>query len=262
MEFDFSSFVSPAMPAEAAWVIKPFLVIFSALVLSWVVKKLLARLERNLVSHTQTVWDEALVGAVQKPVSVLIWVLAITFAAEMAREVADTPAFQYITPLRQLGVIVALTLFFLNLAKNGEAAYVAGQKQKTEQGEREGGVDEATVATLGKLLRISIYVTSGLVVMQTLGFSISGLLAFGGVGGIAVGFAAKDLLSNLFGGLMVFLDRPFTIGDWINMPAIHVEGTVEHISWRTTRIRTFQKRLIYVPNATFSNIPVENPSRM
>ena len=87
-------------------------------------------------------------------------------------------------------------------------------------------------------------------------------IAFGGVGGIAVGFAARDLLANFFGGLMIYLDRPFKVGDWIRSPDKQIEGTVEDIGWRQTRIRTFDQRPLYVPNATFSTIAVENPSRM
>ena len=60
-----------------------------------------------------------------------------------------------------------------------------------------------------------------------------GVLAFGGIGGIAVGFAAKDLLP-IFSGLMVYLDRPFSVGDWVRSPEKNIEGTVEHIGWRTT----------------------------
>lgn len=88
------------------------------------------------------------------------------------------------------------------------------------------------------------------------------MLAFGGVGGIAVGFAAKDLLANFFGGLTIYMDRPFVVGDWVRSPDKNIEGTVEHIGWRLTRIRTFDKRPLYVPNATFSTISLENPSRM
>jgi len=92
--------------------------------------------------------------------------------------------------------------------------------------------------------------------------SISGVLAFGGVGGIAIGFAAKDLLSNFFGGLFIYLDRPFAVGDWVRSPDREIEGTVENIGWRVTRIRTFDKRPLYIPNSIFSQIAVENPSRM
>ncbi len=98
--------------------------------------------------------------------------------------------------------------------------------------------------------------------LQTLGYSISGVLAFGGIGGIAIGFAAKDLLANFFGGLMLYLDRPFIVGDWIRSPDRDIEGTIEKIGWRLTLIRTFDKRPLYVPNSMFANISVENPSRM
>jgi MscS family membrane protein len=95
-----------------------------------------------------------------------------------------------------------------------------------------------------------------------MGVSISAVLAFGGIGGIAVGFAAKDLLANFFGGLIIYLDRPFSVGDWIRSSDRDIEGTVEYIGWRQTRIRTFDKRPLYVPNAIFNSITVENPSRM
>ena len=98
--------------------------------------------------------------------------------------------------------------------------------------------------------------------LQTLGINIAGLLAFGGVGGIAISLAAKDILANVFGGLTVYLDRPFAVGDWIRSPDQEIEGTVEEIGWRRTVIRTFDKRPLYVPNAVFTNISVENPSRM
>ena len=80
------------------------------------------------------------------------------------------------------------------------------------------------VLAIGKLLRTAIVITSALVILQTLGFSISGVLAFGGIGGIAVGFAAKDMLSNFFGGLMIYLDKPFKRGEWIRSPDRELEG--------------------------------------
>jgi len=122
--------------------------------------------------------------------------------------------------------------------------------------------DQTTADAIAKLLRISVILTSALVAMQTLGYSVSGVLAFGGIGGIAVGFAARDLLANFFGGLMIYMDRPFDVGDWIRSPDQEIEGIVEKIGWRLTTIRTFDKRPLYVPNAIFTNISVENPSRM
>jgi MscS family membrane protein len=123
-------------------------------------------------------------------------------------------------------------------------------------------MDETTVTAMSKLLRASVIITAVLVVAQSMGYSISGVLAFGGIGGIAVGFAAKDLLANFFGGLMIYMDRPFSVGDWVRSPDRQIEGTVEHIGWRLTTIRTFDKRPLYVPNSMFNSISLENPSRM
>ena len=134
--------------------------------------------------------------------------------------------------------------------------------QETEGGFIANGADVTTANAIGKLLRISVIITAVLSVLQTLGVSVSGVMAFGGIGGIAVGFAAKDLLANFFGGLMIYLDRPFVVGDWIKSPDREIEGTVEHIGWRLTLIRTFDRRPLYVPNSIFANIAVENPSRM
>ena len=98
--------------------------------------------------------------------------------------------------------------------------------------------------------------------LQEFGLSISGLLAFGGVGGLVVGLAAKDLLSNFFGGLMIYFDRPFKIGEFIKSPDRNIEGIVESIGWRLTVVRTFSKNVLYIPNSAFSNIIVENATRM
>jgi len=123
-------------------------------------------------------------------------------------------------------------------------------------------LDATTLDALTKLARLVVMVFAVLIIVQTLGFSISALLTAGGIGGIAIGFAAKDLLANFFGGLTIYLDRPFSVGDWIRSPDKDIEGTVEYISWRHTRIRAFNKNPIYVPNALFTQIVVENPSRM
>jgi MscS family membrane protein len=123
-------------------------------------------------------------------------------------------------------------------------------------------MDPTTLIALAKLLRLSVVISSALVALPTLGIEIGALLAFGGVGGIAVGFAAQDLLSNFFGGLMIYLDRPFAIGDWVRSPDREIEGTVESIGWRLTVIRTFDKRPLYVPNSVFTKLALENPSRM
>ena len=88
------------------------------------------------------------------------------------------------------------------------------------------------------------------------------LIAFGGIGGLALAFASQQVISNFFGGLMVYLTSPFTIGEWVNIPDRNIEGHIEEIGWYLTRIRNFEKRPIYVPNSVFTQTIVITPSRM
>ncbi len=237
------------------WVVQVFIVVLAALVLSYIQRKLLMRLEEKLKT-TSNPWDNALVEAVRRPLSVLIWVVGIAFAAEIIYRETEASIFSAVTPLRDVGVIAAIVWFVVRLINNIQDNIIARRKAGDID------VDVTTIYALARLVRAAVIITAALVVLQTLGFSISGVLAFGGIGGIAVGFAAKDLLANFFGGLMIYLDRPFKIGDWIRSPDREIEGTVEAIGWRLTCIRTFDKRPIYVPNSVFTSIAVINPQRM
>lgn len=237
------------------WIIQVFVAVFLALLLDLVQRRVLKRLLERF-RRTPNLWDDCLIEALTRPLSLLIWVLGISFAADIVRLKTAAPVFHFVAPVRSVGVIVAMTWFLLRLARGVEATVIQrGRARKADY-------DRTTAEALGKLVRASIVITSALVALQTLGFSISGVLAFGGIGGIAIGFAAKDLLANFFGGLMIYLDRPFSVGDWIRSPDRDIEGTVETIGWRLTTIRSFSKRPIYVPNSTFASIAVENPSRM
>ncbi|MFA7437706.1 mechanosensitive ion channel family protein [Castellaniella sp.] len=124
------------------------------------------------------------------------------------------------------------------------------------------GNDPTTARLIARTFKIVVVVVVVLLFGEKLGFSVSGLLAFGGVGGIIIGMASKDVLSNFLSGIMLFFNRQFNIGDWISSPDRDIEGTVVEIGWRITKIMTFDHRPLYVPNSLFSSISVENPGRM
>lgn len=124
------------------------------------------------------------------------------------------------------------------------------------------GNDITSARMVSRILKLVIVLLLLLLFGERFGIGLSGLLAFGGIGGIAIGVAGKDMLSNLFSGVMLYFDRPFSIGDWISSPDRQIEGTVVEIGWRMTKITTFENRPLYVPNSVFSSISVENPGRM
>ena len=231
-----------------------FAIVLASALLRFAAKLAFDRLAKRF-EQTVNLYDDAVLAALRKPVGWAIWSFGILFAAQIAGRDSDSELFAYVGPARNVAAIVLLAwaaIRFISFIEQHVADRYYGRE----------GVDQTTAAVISKLLRASVAVTAVLLVLQSLGFSIAGLLAFGGLGGLAVGFAARDLLANFFGALMIFLDRPFAVGDWIRSPEREIEGTVEDIGWRITRIRTFDKRPLYVPNSVFSTLTVENPSRM
>ena len=235
--------------------IQILLVVLASALVSIVAQFLLRHAEK-IVILTRHNWDDALIQAAKRPLSVIIWLLGTAFAVSLVGKETGAVIFDAVRPIRNVGIVGCLGWVLIRFVHHATNNIVAMRKAKGEE------VDLTTIDALSKLARLTVIIIATLLTMQVLDFSISGVLAAGGIGGIAIGFAAKDLLANFFGGLTVYMDRPFSVGDWIRSPDKEIEGTVEYISWRHTRIRAFNKNPIYVPNALFTTIVVENPSRM
>ena len=204
--------------------------------------------------RTETQWDDVVLYAIFPPIQWVMWVVLGLLSLSLF------PALDGIREALLRLSDTALLLLFGWLAHR-----LSGGIEEELLGEHRGALassDRATISAVARLSRIVLWVIAGIMILQSVGVSVSGLLAFGGVGGIAVGFAARDLLANFLGGLSIFLDRPFAVGDWIRSPDREIEGTVEDVGWRVTRIRTFDQRPLYVPNSVFSTVALENPSRM
>jgi len=219
----------------------------------FLITRLVKQLHR-VAEHSKTRWDNVPADAIVRPSEWAMW-LVIAYLSlgllggadqfrDLLRQAADT------------GLILFLGWVAQRALAGIETELLAEHRGKRQSDER------ATIRATVRLARISLWIILALMILQSLGVSVSGLLAFGGIGGIAVGFAARDLLANFLGGLSIYLDRPFTVGDWIRSPDREIEGTVEEIGWRMTRIRTFDQRPLYVPNSIFASVALENPSRM
>lgn len=251
---EFLQFLGTFSGRENIAYIEIFIVVSVTLIVAYAANRLMARLMVK-AGKTRNLWDDALLHAAQRPLQWTLWMVGLSYAAELASRQSDSALLALLTPIRSLGFIGLATWFLLRFISSAERNLIDPQYIEKP-------LDQTTVVAVSKLLRLSVFITAALIMLQSLGYSVSGVLAFGGIGGLAVGFAAKDLLANFFGGLMVYMDRPFKVGDWIRSPDKSIEGTVEDIGWRLTRIRTFDKRPLYVPNSIFTQIAVENPSRM
>ncbi|TGN41280.1 mechanosensitive ion channel family protein [Marinobacter confluentis] len=231
-----------------------FGLVFGTATVAYLASLFVYALEKRF-QRTSNLWDDTFLHAARKPVVAFVWLQGVYWAAEVAHKFSEAEIFKVNDTVLRLGFVWLLVWTVLRLIKEGEAILSSPVKMEKP-------LDYTTVTAVSKLSRAVVIITAVLIMMQSLGYSISGVVAFGGVGGIAVGFAAKDLLANFFGGFIIHLDRPFKVGDWVRSPDRNIEGTVEHIGWRLTTIRTFDKRPLYVPNAVFTTIAVENPSRM
>ncbi len=228
-----------------------FVVVLLITLLLQLLWRLFDKKTQLIVERSNYYWDNIIWFALWRPVNWLIMLMGGSMALRVVAESEQLFISDYLPLLQKIALLLLIAWIFWRLVYQTEQTFIADDDK-----------DTTTVTAIAKLAKLSIIIIISLSVIQTLGVSISGVLAFGGMGGLVVGMAAKDLLSNLFGALMVYMDKPFKVGDWIRSPDKSIEGTVEAIGWRVTRIRTFDKRPLYVPNSLFTQIVVENPSRM
>jgi len=238
------------------WLTQLFIIVLCTVSVNFIMMRVIDVLDR-LINKTETLWDDALLEAARIPLRLVFWVVGLSVSVELLQAVTEqaNELFDLAPKVRQIAFIVIIAMFLNRFISYTEKNLIDPSRMRKP-------MDQSTAAAIAKLLRVSVIITALLIVLQTLGYSISGVLAFGGIGGMAVAFAAKDLLANFFGGMMVYLDKPFRVGDWVRSPDRSIEGTVENIGWRLTCIRTFDQRPLYIPNAMFTTVVLENPSRM
>ncbi|HYF98001.1 MAG TPA: mechanosensitive ion channel domain-containing protein, partial [Coxiellaceae bacterium] len=202
------------------------------------------------------IWDESLLLAAHNPVIFLIWSFALLSIYGVIGNAH--PRFNIVDEAlaRKFILVIFLVWFLLSLINKLEKKIIDKVNDHIFNS------DITTVIALSQISRVLVIGALTLVFLQSMGISISALLAFGGVGALTVGFAAKDSLANLLGGLMIFVDRPFSVGDTIKSTDAQVDGEVEHIGWRLTRIRDTEMNARYVPNALFSTLTIINLSRI
>ena len=191
------------------------------------------------------------VKSIHKPLVALIWLMSSIISIELIYQKSMHSIKLFIT-------ILIITWLLLRILQEGEK-YLINFVYKGDQ--KVFRQNKTTIIAVGRLLKIILAIWIFLIIMQALHIDITGLVAIGGAGTIVLGLAAKELLANFFGGMMIFMDRQFMVGDSIKSPNQDIEGAVEYIGWRLTRIRTLDGSLLYVPKSVFLTISVENCSK-
>ncbi len=202
----------------------------------------------HLTKATKTTLDDKLIALLEGPLKFTFIIIGLYFALDIAQIKSDTAD----KIIKSLVIFVIFWLMFNMVGVLDEAIYKFARKFGKEL-YREIG------AFFIKTLKIFIFAIGLVSILQEWDINVSAFIASLGLGGLAFALAAKDTAANLFGGLSILADRALKIDDWIKVG--NVEGTVEDIGLRTTKVRTFEKSLVTVPNQYIANNPIENFSR-
>lgn len=194
--------------------------------------------------------QSSLLTAFSRPAVAFLWWCAIVSVGTQLLEWLGHDPFLWSGKIwLHIGALLAVAWGFLRWQKS---------LLKTLAGHQ----DRQTIDIIDKSSSLLIYVLTTIALLSQAGVHLGALLAFGGISGLAVAFAAQQVIANFFSGLMLYVTKPFSIGDWIQIPEKEVDGYVEQIGWYTTRVRALDQHPLYIPNALFSNALVINPSRI
>lgn len=225
------------------------------ILLAWLASRLVDFLFQKVLkrwtARTETTLDDFLVELMHGPVKIITFVILL----HVGLNIFAWPDWVAKYLSKGLKLVVAWSITYMAV----KAVDVLMRHLRERAKEDDRTFDAQLLPVISKALKIFIVLVAVLVTAQNLDFNITGILASLSIGGLALGLAAQDTLANLFGAIAIFADKPFRVGDRIQLDAI--DGTVERIGLRSTRIRNLDGHLVAVPNKTVGNATITNISR-
>lgn len=232
-----------------------FTILILASAFSVIINLILIKLPSHFSQKNQ-IWSQAAIRAIPKPAIYLIWYLATIWTLNILTKNIFDYDLESFNVFLNIGIVLAFSWFLIRLERNIFQILI-NKARKNSQDSNLGKLD-----LLRKITILTITFFTIFLLLEVTGRSAQTLIAFGGIGGLALAFASQQMISNFFGGLMVYTTQPFVVGEWVELPEKKIEGHIEEIGWYLTCIRNFDKRPIYVPNSIFTQTIVINPSRM
>ncbi|SMO94611.1 MscS family membrane protein [Gracilimonas mengyeensis] len=225
-----------------------FVWLLSGLILMKIFNFFLDNYVRRVAQKTKFTWDDDLIDGVEKPAG---YIFLMTFYFLTYSNLQFSVSISHVlASVLEIALSAAVVWLFYNLA-DVLSKYLGMLTSKTET-----TLDDQLIPLIRKTLRVFVIVMGMIAILQNNGYNVASLIAGLGIGGLAVALAARETLANFFGSVTIFMDRPFKIGDWIKTD--NVEGTVEEVGFRSTRIRTFHNSLVSVPNSNLANTDIDN----
>lgn len=233
-------------------------------IISWVIGKglkyIIGYISRKFLTKTKTTLDDRIIKVIRRHITLLSVIVGFHIAIEEARKGLTPEHVTYAQIITYLGYffLVVLVLFIARIvSKIIEATfewYMDEVSRKTQSN------ITATVAPLtNKIISVVIFLTGVMIVLDHFGVSIGSLLVSLGVGSLAIALAAQDTLANMIAGFVIMIDRPYRVGDRIQMPSGEI-GDVAEIGLRSTRVLNFDNNFVVVPNAEMIKSRIVNYS--
>ncbi|MFO7951535.1 MAG: mechanosensitive ion channel family protein [Bacillota bacterium] len=223
-------------------------IVLTFLLIKNIFTRLIFVIAMRLAYKTPTDMDREILEAFEGPIKGLIVITGFYLSLNyLPLPLALTAT---VSALFRSAIIGMITWGLYNLV-GGKAYNELGQKLR---------LDQSLLIFASKVLRFIVIALAISIIAQEWDYDVSGFIAGLGLGGLALALAAQDTVSNVFGGIIIILDKPFNVGDWILSPS--VEGTVEEMSFRSIKVRTFANALVTVPNKVIVNEAVTNWTRM
>ncbi len=227
------------------------LVLFFAFFLRRVAVQKIFALLGKVAGKTKTRSDDFLMENIPPVINNFILVVALYIIASLFKPDVSHPLFKKVVDNVFLFIVVFVVIRLVFVLIDSFVILITEWTAKTKS-----QLDDQIAIVARKSLKVVTVILGILFLIQNMGYSVSGLIASLGLGGLTVALAAKDAVSNFFGSIVILVDSPFKIGDWVKIGS--VEGVVEEIGFRSTKIRTFEKSLITVPNYKIANESIEN----
>lgn len=233
-----------------------FIIILSTFIIRYILIYIIDR-KIAVLKIAESEINNMIIGVIKDPLGYLILTQGFYIAILSLQLPEKIGPFETTSVIHNTYVLIIsfIVLFFAFSIIDVVAVYINKKVKKTGS-----IIDDQLVPLIIKSLRILVITIGILSILNNFGYNITSLIAGLGLGGLAFALAAQTTLSNLFGSVTIFSDKPFHIGDWVQIGDIN--GIVEEVAFRTTRIRRFDQALVTVPNSKFVNTEVINYSAM
>lgn len=192
-----------------------------------------------------------------RPLKTFIIVLGIYLAILFVQKPLDIgeQIMLIVTKIFKIVTVIIISKALINSLSSPNSFIIKWQKKMSQD-----GIDNTSSIVILKILKILVYIGTTVIIIQEIGYDLSGLITGLGISGVIITLAAQDTAKNLFGGIVIFLDKPFKVGDYIKLP--EYDGTVEDITFRSTKVRTVENTVLHIPNSEISSAIITNCSEM